>query len=448
MIRTEFRTIRTMALPIVATQVATMMLGVCDMLMLGHYDTRALAASALGRVWIFGTFVMAQGVLFGQDPRISQLHGAGKTKELGTTLQGGLILCAILSIPLALAWMFTSNVLGGLGVDPELAELAGRYAVVQIPGIPFLLGFHALRSWLQGRGIMRPAMWVVFVANGLNVIVNWALIFGHLGFEPHGLVGAGCATAFTQIFMLLGLLLFVRVFDLHKDAWTRWSRAAWREVVAIARMGGPIGLQFGFEIWAFKAATLMAEKLGTEAVASHAIVLSLASISFMVPLGISIAASARVGNLIGARKFGDAQTASTAALILGVSSMMVFAILFIVLRDELPRLFNPDPLVVAGAAAILPVAAAFQLFDGLQVVAGGVIRGMGRTRILASVHFIAFYVFGLPLAYYLGVAGDQGLRGIWWGLCLGLAGVSVVLLVWVSKRGPASMEGAAPTVSV
>lgn len=439
-LRSELQTIRRLALPIVATQLASMMLGVIDTLMLGHHSKEALAASAVGRVWVFGTVVVAQGLLLGLDPLISQAHGRGDEKRLGTALQGGLLLTLLISLPLAGLWCFTEEALGLLGVDAGLRELAGPYAIAQIPGIPFYLAFHTLRSWLQGRGIMRPAMWIVLFANGFNVLANWALIYGHLGFAPLGVEGAGLATALTQVFMLLALVAFVRAFELQRGAWSAWSRRAWGEAREVLRYGLPIGVQFGLEVWAFKIATLMCEELGTDEVAAHTVVLTLASISFMVPLGVSIATATRVGNLIGAKRSATAQVASSAGMLLGGAAMLVFALVFVAGRGHLPRLFTEEPSVLILAAALLPIAAAFQLFDGVQVVAGGVLRGMGRTRILAVAHLIAFYGLGLPLAWYLGFELGLGVEGIWWGLASGLGVVAVMLVLWVLRRGPATME--------
>jgi len=441
-IRSELVIIRRLALPVVITQLAAMLLGVVDTMMLGHFSTEALAASAVARVWIFGTVIIAQGILLGVDPLVSQAQGRGERRRLGTAFQGGLILAAILSLPLAVSWGFTAEMLRLLGVGDDRAQLAGEYAVAQIPGIPFYLFFMVQRSWLQGRGLMRPALWVVLFANAFNVLANWALIYGNLVLPPMGVSGAGIATASTQVFMCLGLFGFVRAFRLHSGAWCAWSREAWTEVRAVLRLGLPIGIQFGFEVWAFKIATLMSEELGTEELAGHTVVLSLASVTFMVPLGISIGAATRVGNLVGAERFRLAQVSTRAALYLGGGVMLVAAAVLTVGRGVLPRLFNDDPGVLAAAATILPIAAAFQLFDGLQVVASGVLRGMGRTRILALAHFIAFYGLGLPLAAYLTFWSDWGLAGIWWGLCLGLGLVCVGLLAWVLRRGPASLEGA------
>jgi MATE family multidrug resistance protein len=276
------------------------------------------------------------------------------------------------------------------------------------------------------------------------VLANWALIFGHAGLPALGVQGAGYATALTQWVMLACLILFIRGFRLDRGAWSGLNPAALRELWAVLKQGLPIGLHFGIEIWAFQAATLMANPFGTEAIAGHAIALNLASISFMVPLGISIAASTRVGNLIGAGQVGEAQTSANVSMGLGTAVMLFFAAVFLALRGELAALYNSDPKVIALAAGILPVAAAFQLFDGLQVVAAGILRGMGRTRILPILHLFSFYGLGLPFAWWLAYRQELGVIGIWWGLCLGLGVVSLTLLGWILVRGPASLESRRP----
>jgi multidrug resistance protein, MATE family len=446
-LRKEFNIIRQLALPVVGTQLAAMMLGIVDMMMLGHFSKEALAASAISRVWVFGTVIIAQGILLGVDPLISQAHGRGEAERVGIATQAGIILALILSVPLALAWVYTDHALLSVGVDSERSALAGSYAIAQIPGIPFYLLFAVQRSWLQGRGIMRPALWVVLISNAFNIVANWALIFGRLGFAEHGVIGAGLATAVTQAFMCLTLFLYIRRFNLTAGAWCAWSRRALGSLREVVRLGLPIGIQFGLEVWAFQIATLMSEELGTDQLAAHSIVLALSSITFMVPLGISIGAATRVGNLVGARRYRRAQVSTRATLVMGAGIMILAALALSLGRDTLPRLFNEDPAVLTAAAAILPIAGAFQLFDGVQVVASGVLRGMGRTRILAVAHFIAFYVLGLPFAAYFTFERGWGLSGIWWGLCLGLAVVALGLVYWVTRRGPASMAVSPETAS-
>lgn len=440
--RRELRRIVALAAPVAATQLGTMLLGVVDLLMLGHLGTRELAAAALGRVWVLGTMLVAQGILFGLDPVISQAFGARKRERMGLALQQGLVLASVLSLLLAGLFLVTDDALRAFGQDPELAAIARRYAVARIPGLPFLFVFLALRSWLQGRGLMAPALAVAWLSNLVNVAANWGLIFGHLGLPRLEVVGAGLATSLTQAFSCLALVLVVRARRLDRGAWTGWrpealSPRGWLE---IARLGWPIGVQFGLEVWAFQFASLAAGWLGEVELAAHTVVLNLASVTFMLPLGVSIGAATRVGNLIGAGRRAEAQRAAHVALVLGAAVMAVSALVFVVGREALPRLYGAEEDVLRAAAAILPIAAAFQVFDGIQVVGGGVLRGMGRTRPAALFNLVGYYAIAFPLAWWLAFRRGFGLAGLWWSIAVGLGVVAIALVAWIRRRGPAWAE--------
>ena len=193
------------------------------------------------------------------------------------------------------------------------------------------------------------------------------------------------------------------------------------------------------EMWAFQAATLIAGRLGEAELAAHTVVLNVASVTFMVPLGVGMAATTRVGNLLGAGRPDGAQRAAWVALATGAGVMTGSAVLFVVLRHAIPVLYTTDVDVRVLAASIFPVAAAFQLFDGVQVVGSGVLRGMGSTRPAALFNLIGYYVLALPLAAWLTFTLDLGLRGIWWGLAIGLATVAVLLSAWIHRRGPTTV---------
>jgi len=437
-IRTEMRRLVALALPVAATQVSTMMLGVVDTLMVGRVSVSALAAASIGNVWIFGTLQLGVGILYGLDPIVAQAHGAGHGERSGLALQRGLVLAVYLSVPLAALWLWGDAFLRAMGQDPILARDAQRFIAVQIPSIPFFLGFSALRQYLQGREIVRPAMWVILTANFLNAGLDWILIYGHLGIPPLGLVGAGIATAATRTLCFAALVALVRGLDLHRGAWLPWSRSALdpRGLREILALGLPVGLQTSFEFWAFSGATLIAGLLGATALAAHTITLNMAALAFMIPLGISLAAVTRVGNLVGAQRAEDAQRAAWVALALGAGVMSASAVLFVVFRNELPRLYSPDAAVVALCASILPIAGAFQIFDGTQVVGCGVLRGMGRTRPAALFNLISYWLLGIPLGAWLGLRAGWGLAGIWWGLCIGLAAVAALLVAFIRFRGP------------
>ncbi|MFT5287793.1 MAG: MATE family multidrug resistance protein, partial [Planctomycetota bacterium] len=317
---------------------------------------------------------------------------------------------------------------------------AHEYVVAQVPSLPCFLVFTAFRQYLTGRGILIPALVVVLLANGLNVFFDWALVFGEFGFPEMGLIGAGIATNVTRSCMVIMLAVWIFAGGLHQGAWVPWSKASfkWSGLRDILRFGIPISLSLSFEIWAFQIATYFAGWLDTTDLAAHGIVMNVASLSFMIPLGIAIGASTRVGNLIGAGDRIGAQRTAWAAILMGGLSMFMFAIAFVVFRDEIPKLYSTEAKVIAAAAAILPLAALFQVFDGIQVVGSGVLRGMGRTRPAVVFNFIAFYVLALPIGATLTFTVGIGLPGIWWGLFIGLAAVAVMLLAWIKTRGPAS----------
>lgn len=435
----ETRTIAALAAPLIVTQIGAMMLGVVDLLMVGSLGREALAAASLGVVWTMGTSVVGMGVVLGIDPLLTQAHGAGDGRAVGLALQRGLVIALIAGLPLLLLWSWTEPALLLVGQSPALARLADTYVQVQLPSALAFLGFVAVRSWLQGRGVVAPVLWVTLIANLLNVLFNWVLIWGHLGFPALGIVGAGIATSITRSLMLILLVLIVWRARLYTGAWQPWSRAAVDPagLAEVLRHGIPIGIQFGLEVWAFQVATLLAGWLGDAQLAAHTIALNLASLAFMVPLGIAMAAVTRVGNLIGAGDRQAAQHAAWVALAMGAGVMTVSALAFVGLRHALPGVYTDDPVVLVFAATILPVAGAFQLFDGTQVVGGGVLRGMGRTRPAAVFNLLGYYVLGLPVGWWLAFRTDMGLPGLWWGLTIGLATVAAMLLAWIAARGPA-----------
>jgi MATE family multidrug resistance protein len=435
--RREISSLVRLTVPVVGTQVAAMTMGVVDTIMLGSVGPQALAAAGLGATCIWGTLILADGLVRGIDPIVSQAHGARDGERAALALQRGVVIAVAVSFPLALLWLFTEDFLLATGQDPQLASLAQSYVLVQIPSIVCHTVFMALRGYLQGRGIMSPALWVMIFANVVHIFGNWVLIFGHLGSPALGVVGAGIATSLTRA-LALGLLIWMTLgLRLHEGAWRPWSRealslAGLRRVLAL---GLPVGLQVGLEVWAFQIATLMAGRLGVIQLAGHQIVLNMASLTFMVPLGIAIGASTRVGNLIGAGRSDQVQRAAWVAFGLGASAMAFFAAVMIGLRDQLPRLYTSDAQVIAVCGFLLPIAAAFQIFDGTQAVGCGILRGMGRTRAPALVTLVGYYAIALPFAWWLGIERDLGIAGIWWGLCLGLVVVASALLVWVRVSG-------------
>ena len=444
--REELRALRRLALPIVLANLGTMLMGTVDVLMIGRLDdAQSLAAAVIANAWIHGTVLFAMGLVFGIDPIVTQAHGARDHERAGLALQRGVVVAIAAGLLVSGMWTFSEDVLLLLGQSPETARAAGKYTLVQAWSAPLFLVFVAMRQFLQGRGILAPTLWVIAVANVLNLVLNWALIFGHLGLPAMGLTGAGIATGLTRMVMLLGLLGLFLAFRLQGPDWVRWGRRAIspKGLLEVLRFGLPTGLHLSLEVWAFGCATLMAGMLGDDSAAAHSIVLNMASLTFMVPLGISAAAVTRVGNLIGEGRRERAQLAAWVALGMGAAVMGAAALVLLVGRSWLPTLYVNDPSdpqvagVMALCAVILPIGAAFQVFDGTQVVGSGILRGMGETRPAAIFNLVGYWVLGLPLAAWMAFKAELGLAGVWWGLAIGLAIVAACMLVYLRLRGPA-----------
>ncbi len=444
-VRQEIRRLTRLAAPLVTAQVAAMSLWLIDVVMLGQVSVHALDAASLGRVWMFGTSILTIGLLLGLDPVASQAYGAGDRPGLVLAGQRGLVLVVLLSpvwLGLALA---TGPALELSGQDPALAAEAHRYVLAQLPGLPLFFGYIVLRHWLQSQGRMKPIMWATISVNAVNVFFNWLLIFGHWGLPALGAVGAGIATGISFVYVFTFVAVAAHGLGAGSP-WRGWGRnvldgGSLRKMLAL---GAPVGVQMGLEFWAFSISTLWSGWLGHDPLAAHTIVLSISSLTFMVPMGISFAAVTRIGNLIGAGEHQAAQRAGWVALGLGGVVMTVAAVVLVLGRRLLPALFSHDAGVIALCATILPIAAAFQIGDGLQVIGSGVLRGMGKTVPAALIYLLGFYAVALPLAYVLGVRGGYGLAGVWWGLAVGLTLVAGLLVFWIHRRGPASLAPPLP----
>jgi MATE family multidrug resistance protein len=237
------------------------------------------------------------------------------------------------------------------------------------------------------------------------------------------------------VLLPLGLWGWILRYRLHAGAWRRWDRASFDlgGMRRYLRLGIPVGIQLTLEANAFTVAMIMVGWIGVVQLAAHQIVINMASFTFMMPLGVGIGASVRVGNLIGARDPERLRVACLTAFSMGGGVMSLSAAIFVLFRDSLPRLYIEDPAVVALAALLLPIAGAFQIFDGLQVVGGGLMRGMGRPKAGAVVNVIGFYIVGLPLAWLLAFPLGLGVVGIWWGMAAALGGVALMLFLWVMR---------------
>ncbi len=430
----EAKVLARLAWPVSVGQLASMLLWTVDLLMVGRLGVTELNAVSLGRLWLMGTTLLGMGLLFGIDPLAAQAYGARDEVAWHRAKKTALLLAGWVSLPVAGLWLMTGPVLRLFGQAPDVVELAVNYVWIQLPGLPCFLAFVALRQVLQARGQVLPAMVAALFANGFNVFANWVLIFGKLNFPALGVAGAGLASLGTEVVLLLLLLWFSRqqedpaARDVRKSLTVEGA-----DFARVVRLGIPVAFQMALEYWAFAWSTLKAGRMGAIELAAHTIAMNLASIAYMVPLGIAQAATVRVGNRIGAREPGGARMSAWTALGLGAGTMACFALLFVVLRHEIPRLYGVAPEVVVRAAAILPIVAAFELFDGLQVVGAGVLRGMGRTRPAAWTNLVGYYALALPAALLFAGPVGWGLEGLWWGLAVGLFAVASAITLYLAR---------------
>jgi MATE family multidrug resistance protein len=307
--------------------------------------------------------------------------------------------------------------------------------ILGFSSLPLLL-FQTYKQFIEGLSVMRPAMIITLSANIVNAFVNWLLIFGNLGFPAMELDGAGWATFASRVFMALALMTFVMNNKSFKryDVSFHFKSINKKVIKKILSLGLPSGLQYFFEVGAFSFAVIMVGWLGTNQLAAHQIAISLASISFMVMLGISVAGSIRVGNAVGMKDIEETRRAGFTAQILGAAIMLVSGLIFIIFRNFLPTLYVSDEVVISYASSLLVIAALFQISDGVQAIGIGILRGLTDVKIPTAITFIAYWIVGLPVGYLLGFNFELGVQGVWIGLLLGLTTSAILLTLRFNLR--------------
>jgi MATE family multidrug resistance protein len=429
--REDLRAMLVLATPVVLIQVGMMLMGVVDTIMVGHLSAVALAAVALGNLYFFGLGVFGMGTLMVLDPVVAQAVGARDGPAIARGVQRGVLVALMLALPATLLLLPAEPFMTMARQPADVVPYAAAYAVRLAPGVlPFFL-FIVLRQSLQSMHLTRPIMITIVVANLANAGLNWVLIFGHLGAPRLGVVGSAWATTLSRwilVLLLLGLTwrtLKPHLLPIRLEIWQ------WAPLGRMLRLGVPIGCQYTLEFGAFAFVALMMGWLGTRAMAGHQVAINLASLTFMVPLGVADAASILVGHAVGREDLPGTRGAARAALLCGIGFMSCTAIVFLSLPGPLARLYTTELSVLAVAMGLIPLAGVFQVFDGTQVVAGGILRGLGETKVAMLVNLLGYWFFGLPISYVLGFVLGLGPAGLWYGLVLGLATTATILLVRV-----------------
>ena len=377
---------------------------------------------------------MGLGTLFALDPLVSQAFGAGDRSGIARAFQRGFVIALGLAVFSSLLLTPGRPLLTFLRQPADVIPVATDYALVSIPGVlPFYL-FVVLRQSLQSMGRVAPIVVVILLANLANVFFNWVLIFGNLGAPTLGAIGSGWATTLSRWFMLLALagiawpLIRPYLRPLRADALDI------EPLLRMCRLGIPIGIQFFLEFGVFGVIGILMGSLGTIPMASHQVAINLASLTFMMAVGVTQATTVMVGQAVGAGDPQRARRSAGAGLLIAGTLMALMGVVFLSIPGVLARIYTPDMEVWRLAATLIPVAGVFQIFDGLQAVGSGILRGVGDTLVPMLVNLVGFWMIGLPVSLYLAFPGGLGPLGLWWGMAAGLGVVALFLLVRVRVR--------------
>ena len=438
-LRREVSATARLAVPIVGAQLAQMSMSFVDVVMVGRLGTSALAAAVLGSTTFFTLALICIGVIMAVNPTVAQAIGAGDEAEASLAARQGLWLAALLGAPLTVALGWAEEGLLAVGQQPETAALAGDYLRAIRWGMIPNLAFAALRGFYEGTGRARPVLIATLIGVGVNVFANDLLMYGRWGLPALGLEGTGWSSSIVMLTLAASLALGTRFspalrrFRVLADL-RRPDPAMLRTLVVL---GVPIGATLGLEAGLFTVGTLLVGLFGETALAAHQIALNAASFTFMVPLGIGMASTVRVGQSIGAGDLQGARRAGFVAMVLG-TAFMACAAVFLWLRPEwiisIYAGMDPDPEMARLAATLLGIAAVFQLVDGVQATASGALRGLKDTRVPMLIGAVSYWGVGMGTGATLAFGAGWGSRGLWWGLTAGLAAAAVLLVARFARR--------------
>ena len=419
-----------LAVPVVLSELGWMAQGIVDTVMVGRLGPASIGAVALGNAVYYTPSLFAFGLLLGLDTLVSQSYGRQDHDGCHRWLAQGVYVALIITLPIMLLIWAASFGFGPFGIAHEVAGPAGIYLRMLNWGTLPLLLYGAARRYLQAVGSVRVITVTFVAANLINWGANWVLIYGKFGFPAMGVAGSALSTVLSRILMAAALIGFAWRYERQRGhpLFKRWAAIDLTKVRELVLLGLPAAGQILLEVGAWNMATLSAGWLTPVALATHQIVLNYASITYMVPLGISAAAAVSVGHAVGAGDRERARRAGWLALGLGTSFMLLAAVVFLVAPVPLIALYTRDPAVMAVGPSLLWLAAAFQIFDGIQTVTTGALRGLGVTSTPMIANLVGYWVLGLPLGLILCFVLHWGIYGLWIGLTLALIVIASTLL--------------------
>lgn len=433
----EARALTRLAAPLILTQLAQMAIFTTDVVLLGRFSKTALAAAAIGNTVYYFAWLVGSGPASAVAPMIAHALGARANERAGVraALRMGLWAIAIVSPPMMAVMWFARPILLALRQDPVLAAGAGQFVGMLSFGLPFSLGYMVLRNFVTALGRPNAALWVMAATIGWNALVGWALIFGHLGAPRLGIVGSGLATASSALFSFIAMLAVIqanpalRVYRMFRRFW----RPAHVKLAEVFHLGVPMGMTMMLESMFFNAMTLIIGTFGMVQVAAHQVAISVASITFMVPLGVAMAATVRVGLAMGAGDTHAARRSGLTAMAMGVVFIAAGGVAMALFGAQIAGLFvggraRDDLEVIALAALFLKVAAAFQVVDALQVIAALSLRGLKDAKAPMFIAAGSYWLVGAPVSLALGYGLHMRGLGVWIGMAVGLAAAAIAMV--------------------
>lgn len=427
----EFRYNFKLAYPVMIGHLGHIFVGFADNVMVGRLGAAPLAAVSLGNSFVFVAFSLGIGFSFAITPLIAEADGEKNIEKGRSYFQHGFIQCLVLGIVMFLMLIFATPLMKYMKQPPEVVELAIPYLnIVAFSMIPLMI-FQAFKQFTDGLSQTKYGMQATLIANVVNVVLNFLLIYGIWIFPKMELKGAALGTLFSRIVMVVFIVMILRSKDKFKPYFIRLKRTDIHKKVfyKIMDLGFPSAMQMLFEVGIFTATVWLAGSLGTVDQAANQIALNLSSMTFMIAVGLGVTGTIRVGNQKGLQDFTELRRISFSIFLQVFLIEFVFAILFFTFKNFLPTLYIDDAAVVSTAASLLLIAGLFQLSDGIQVVVLGALRGMQDVKIPTYITFVAYWIIGIPISYVLGKEMGYGSQGLWIGLLSGLTASALMLYI-------------------
>ncbi len=424
-----------LAYPVMLSQLGHIMVGIVDSIMVGQLGPTELAASSFANNFMAVFMMFGIGVTYGITPMVAQADGKKDHSKLTRLLRHGIILSVLVGLFLALLMFALSALFPFMKQPEEVIRLGKPYFFIIASSLFPLIIFQGFRQFAEGMSVTKPTMFITILANGLNVLLNYLLIYGKLGFPELGLNGAGWATLASRIVMAFGMMWFVRNYSRFKAYRSGFSLRHFKAdfFKPMLKIGIPTGGQFVFEVGAFAMAAIMMGWLGTIPLAAHQIAISLVSLSYMMASGISAASTVRVGNQLGKEDYPNLKRAGNTSYIMVLIFMALCSAIYILFNGFFPTIYVDEKEVIGIASSLIIIAGLFQLSDGVQVVGLGCLRGMSDVKVPTIITLVAYWGLAIPTSYVFGFVLDFGPQGIWYGLLTGLTVAAITLYIRFNK---------------